>query len=216
MNNGTGQPIITKTHVTPASNIAERPPICASKHTLKAAKKWFAMRCTYSREIRAKHLLETDGIECFVPMKKERIFRHDGESEFQLVPAVHNLIFIHTTREKMDAWKRIHEDGTPLRYIMDSATHRPIVVREKEMNDFIRVTTDAYDSITFLDHPESVPRKGQLVEIATGPFKGVRGHIIRIRRDRRIVVAVSGLMAAALAHMPLSHFKIVQDENHDS
>lgn len=223
MNEEKAQQLSENDSIHPATHTAECPPDFAQTEptlaTLPAPQcqpkeqyQWFAMRCTYSRELRAKQYLEEDGIECFVPMKKEKQLHANGEAEEKYIPAIHNLIFVHTTRRKMDAWKRIHEDGTPLRYIMDSATRHPVVVRDKEMHDFIRVTTEAADSILYLDHPETALRAGQHVEIIVGPFSGVRGHIVRIRRDRRVVVAVSGLMAAAMAHMPLSHLKIVQDE----
>lgn len=224
MNEETALHLTAPTHNHSATHPAECPPdfpptepstpVPPSPHQPSPADhQWFAMRCTYSRELRAKQYLEEDGIECFVPMKKVKQLLTNGEVEEKFVPAIHNLIFVHTTRRKMDAWKRIHEDGTPLRYIMDSATRHPVVVRDKEMHDFIRVTTEAADSILYLDHPETALRAGQQVEIIVGPFSGVRGHIVRIRRDRRVVVAVSGLMAAAMAHMPPSHFKIVQDEH---
>lgn len=189
--------------------IIERPPMRTGAN---APLQWFAMRCTYSRELRAKERLASEGIESFVPMRQHKVLRPDGTTEVQLIPAIHNLIFIHTTRARMDAWKHIHEDDIPLRYIIDRATGLPAVVRDKEMDDFIRVTTDSNDSILYLDHPEVLPQRGQMVEIVVGAFKGVRGRILRIRRDRRIVISLSNLMAAAMAHMPLSHFKIVIDE----
>lgn len=173
---------------------------------------WFAMRCTYSRELKAKALFDAEGIECFLPMKKDKVLKNADDAKEVLSPAIHNLIFVKTTRTFMNIWKRQHEDDCPLRYMMDKSSDQPIIVREKEMEDFIRVTKESQDSILYLDNPNVVQEKGQLVEIAVGPLKGVRGHIVRIRRDRRVVVSITGLLAVALVHLPLSHFIFVNHE----
>lgn len=168
---------------------------------------WFVMRSTYSREMKAKDILERDGIECYVPTRKIR--RFEGEKPIdENVPLVHNLVFVRTFRDFMDIYKRRIETTCPLRYAIDKSTAKPMIVREKEMQDFMRVTQEASDSIRYLDDPEELLRKGQDVEIITGPFTGVQGKIVRFHRDRRVVVSLAGLMAVAMSSMPISWLKI--------
>ncbi len=168
---------------------------------------WFVMRSTYSREMKAKDILERDGIECYVPTRKIR--RFEGEKPInENIPLVHNLVFVRTFRDFMDIYKRRIETTCPLRYAIDKSTAKPMIVREKEMQDFMRVTQEASDSIRYLDDPEELLRKGQDVEIITGPFTGVQGKIVRFHRDRRVVVSLAGLMAVAMSSMPISWLKI--------
>lgn len=173
--------------------------------------KWYAMRSAYCREMKARELLQNEGIECYVPVKVVKVER-SGTEVTKNVPLIHNLIFVRTTREKMDPWKQLHEEDASLRYMIDKSTRRPMVVSEKAMDDFIRVTQSSQsDELVVLDHPEVVLEKGQRVEIIEGPFKGVRGHVLRIRRDRRVVVSIEGLLAVAMASMPMNHFQVVED-----
>lgn len=190
---------LVRNEKSPSDPTVGCPPIL---HSAKDSLSWFVMRATYSREMRAKSLLEAEGVECYVPLRKER-----NEGKDILLPVVHNLIFVRTTREFMDLWKRKVEGDCPLRYAMDSATDKPMVVRDKEMEDFIRVTEDANDDILYLDNPKVTITKGKDVEIISGIYKGIRGKVMRILRDRRVVVSVNGIIAVALNGIPFSDMK---------
>lgn len=163
------------------------------------------MRATYSREIKAKEKLEADGVVCYIPMKKRRT-----ECGDKMMPVVHNLVFVHTNREFMDQWKRRHEEECPLRYVMDRATSSPMVVRDKEMEDFIRVTKDNNGNLIYLDNPSKVVEVGKQVEIVCGLYAGVRGSVLRILRDRKVVVNVNGLVAVAISGIPFSWMKEIR------
>ena len=164
------------------------------------------MRVTYSRELKAQKSLQEEGVECFVPMVCER-----DENGKQYVPAIHNLVFVHTSREFMDVYKRKMEYVIPLRYMMDRSTGLPMVVRDKEIEDFIHVTADMDKGILYLDNPSVVAEKGTPVEIMNGPFKGVRGNLIRIRRDRKVVLQLAGLIAVAVDGIPMQWCKVIDD-----
>lgn len=165
---------------------------------------WYVMRSTYSREIKAKEMLNADGVVCYVPMKRMRT-----ESGDKMVPAVHNLVFVHTNRKFMDKWKRKHEEECPLRYAMDRTTSSPMIVCDKEMEDFILVTRDSNEEIIYLDNPNVVVEKGKQIEIVCGQYTGVRGIVLRILRDRKVVVSVNGLVSVALSGIPFSWMKEV-------
>lgn len=166
--------------------------------------RWFVMRVTYSRELKARILLQEAGVECFIPMVCER-----EPDEKRYVPAVHNLIFVHSSRDFLDNYKRKVEEGCPLRYMMDRSTGLPMVVRDKEMEDFIRVTAEMEDSVLYLDNPLATVEKGTPVEIVNGPLNGVRGKLLRIRRDRKVVLQLAGLVAVAVDGIPLEWCRVV-------
>ena len=160
--------------------------------------KWFVLRVTYSRELKAQKYLQEAGIECYIPMACES----DGEKK-RYVPAVHNLIFARCSRDFLDNYKRKIEGDCPLRYMMDRSTGLPMVVRDKEMDDFIRVTTEKDEGILYLDDPSAAITKGTPVEIVSGPFKGVQGKLLRIRRDRKVVLQLAGVVAVAVDGIPM-------------
>ncbi len=163
------------------------------------------MRATYSRELKVQKSLQEEGIECFVPMVCKR-----DENGKRYVPAVHNLVFVHTSREFMDVYKRQMEYVIPMRYMMDRSTGLPMVVRDKEMEDFIRVTADMDEGVLYLDNPSVVAEKGTPVEVVSGPFKGVQGMLLRIRRDRKVVLQLAGVVAVAVDGIPMEWCKVIE------
>lgn len=194
-------PIASST--TASTTVAGCPPVVPESEPVR----WFAMRSSYCREMKALELLQRDGFECYVPLRTERIEK-GGVVTQKDVPVVHNLIFVHSTRDLLTPWKRLHEADAALRYIIDKATDKPMIVPDRAMNDFIRVTRDSND-VLYLDDPSVCLTAGQRVEVVAGPFKGVQGQIVRIRRDRRVVIDIEGLIAVALASMPREWFKLL-------
>ncbi len=71
---------------------------------------WYAVRVTYSRELALKEYLDGECIENFIPMHYEYIVKNERRVR-KLVPAVHNLVFIRSSRERID---RIKDDGHDL------------------------------------------------------------------------------------------------------
>lgn len=190
--------------ISPSATVVGCPPNVSLLENTRVHKCWYVMRSTYSREVRAKEMLEADGMECFVPMKKIRTEYGD-----KLVPVVHNLVFVRTNRDVMDRWKRRHEEDCPLRYAMDRTTSSPMIVRDKEMEDFILVTRDSNEKIIYLDNPNVAVEKGKQIEIVCGQYAGVRGSVLRILRDRKLVVSVNGLVSVAISGIPFSWMKEV-------
>lgn len=167
---------------------------------------WFVLRVTYSRELIAQKLLHEAGVECFIPMVCDR----NAEKKCY-VPAVHNLIFVHSSRDFLDDYKRKVESDCSLRYMMDKSTGLPMAVRDKEMNDFIRVTKENNEGILYLDDPSAAVTKGTPVEIVSGPFKGVQGRLLRIRRNRKVVLQLVGLVAVAVDGIPMEWCRVIED-----
>ena len=68
------------------------------------AKLWWAIRVTYNRELKVRDDLEQKGITCFVPMTYVDQLQQ-GERVKVLVPAIHNLIFVHREPSRMRDYK---------------------------------------------------------------------------------------------------------------
>lgn len=159
---------------------------------------WYALRVTYSRELILKSYLDQHQIESFVPMRYENVIKNDQQVR-TLVPAVHNLIFIRSTRSKIDEIKKANAYTLPLRYIMDRETRTPIVVPEVQMHHFIAVAGNYDQQVVYLPTTTPKAQKGDRVRITGGIFAGVEGIFLRIKGDRRVVVAIHGVMAVATA-----------------
>jgi transcription antitermination factor NusG len=159
-------------------------------------KKWFAIRVTYNREMKVKRELDSIHIENFLPMKYRIIVRSEKKIK-ELVPAIHNLIFVYITPEDLKSYKAT--TALPIRYIMNRETREPIVIPEQQMQNFIAVAGNPTEQIVYLDPDVSNFKKGDKVKIIGGVFEGAEGYFMRIKGDRRVVVCLQGIAAVATA-----------------
>ena len=157
---------------------------------------WFAIRVSYSRELALKAILDAEKIENFIPMRYEYVIK-SGKRVRRLLPAIHNLVFVHSTRKRIDALKDELESSMPIRFIMNREFCRPVVIPDAQMCSFILVAGSHEEAILYVEPAELHLAKGQKVRITGGVFEGVIGEFVRIRHDRRVVVNIEGVMAVA-------------------
>lgn len=157
---------------------------------------WYAVRVSYSRELALKEVLDRECMENFIPMRYVYVMKQ-GKRLRRLVPAIHNLVFVHSSRPRIDEVKKELEYSLPVRLIMNRETNQPIVIPDNQMRNFILVAGNHDEAVLFIDTVEVDLAKGQKVRITGGVFEGVIGEFVRIRHDRRVVVNIEGVMAVA-------------------
>lgn len=157
---------------------------------------WYAVRVTYSRELSLKNYLDKENIENFIPMRYEYVTRNERRVR-KLVPAIHNLVFVRSTRARMDEIKNNPVLNLPIRYIMNRETHLPIVIPDAQMRSFILVAGTYDEAVIYVEPEELNLAKGTKVRITGGVFEGAVGEFVRLRHDRRVVVNIEGVMAVA-------------------
>lgn len=175
---------------------------------------WFPMRVTYQREMKVKAELDRLEIENFIPMTyRFTESRKQGATELrkELVPAINNLIFVHSTKERISELKVSNELLEPLRYMIDQTAeeaHTIMTVPDKQMENFMRVASVTDDSVMFLDETTIVGKEGKHVEIMGGPFEGVTGVVRRVKRCKRVVVELEGITCVAIAFVPVGQLRV--------
>lgn len=159
---------------------------------------WFAMSAPYRRELKARDFLTARGIENFVPMTKTVVEKR-GRKQKVLVPAIHNLIFVHTTKEIIKSVKQ-GADFLQYRTRPINGKNIPITVPDREMELFMSFTQERIDEISYLSADEIELEKGTKVRIHGGSFDGLEGLFVKIKgkRRRRVVVLIEGLAAVAI------------------
>lgn len=97
---------------------------------------WFAMSATFGRTLKAKTFLESKQVKCFVPMRYEMVKDKTRGKIRKFVPAINNLIFVYTTKERIQALK---SDAEYLQYLTKpvSGKNIPITVPEYQMQQFM-------------------------------------------------------------------------------
>lgn len=174
---------------------------------------WFAIRVTYSREMKLKKYLDSVNIKSFIPMHYIESTKN-GQRKKILVPIIHNLIFIFSSRKILDAIKqKVIVEKIPIRYIMDKASNTPIIIPERDMQNFIAVSGSLDEQLLYLTDIEPMLGKGDRVRVIGGIFKGVEGEILRLKRDRRVVVSIKGIIAVATTFIHHSLLQKIDQKN---
>lgn len=140
--------------------------------------------------------LEKDGKTYFVH-KTMRYFRNDGRRSVQSreVPTVSGLVFIKGDPCDIQSYLNEHFPDTYL--CKDCSTGKVARIPDSQMQPFMRITDISPERIRFLLHPyHYYARNRILLRITTGELAGLEGYIIRIDRDRRLVMNVGGLSVA--------------------
>ena len=169
---------------------------------------WYVLRVTYSRELKIKALLDERGVTTFVPMVWHK--KAEGaKTEKKLVPAVSNLCFVRWTRHEIDDFIRGYGDNSPVHYYWDRTTSRPMTVPDKAMDDFIKVASSLDEDLIYITEISDKLREGQMVKVREGSFAGVTGKIVRIRKSRRIMVEIPGMLAVASTYVRPENVEIL-------
>lgn len=177
--------------------------------------RWFPMRVTYHRELKIKALLDSIGVESFLPMHFEMVEMRTGGKKRMLLPAIHNLIFVKSTQKFLTELKMTRQEFAPMRYMMkrsltDSKGKSEIIcVPDQQMENFMRVASVQDDRVMFLDSSDYINKIGQRVKVIDGYFSGVEGVVKRINKNKRVVVQLEGLAAVAIAFVPASCLKLL-------
>ena len=171
---------------------------------------WFAMSAPYRRELIAKEFLDKKGIECFVPMKEALVERSNGIKRRLLVPAIHNLVFVHTSKERI---KTLKQGVNFLQFHTrpQGGKNIPITVPESQMQQFIAICKANNENITYLRPEEIDIKKGTRVRVHGGAFDGTEGYFVKIRgkRNRRVVMLIEGITAVALTEISTDFIEVI-------
>ena len=169
---------------------------------------WFVLRVSYSRELKIKAILDEKGIQTFVPMvyRKQTV---DGKTRKKLVPAVSNLCFVYWHRQGIDNFIAGYGEKSPVHYYWDRTVDRPMTVPDKAMDNFIKVASCLDEDLIYITEISDKLREGQSVKVKSGSFAGVTGKIVRIRKSRRILVELPGMLAVASTYVSPENVEIL-------
>lgn len=172
---------------------------------------WFAMSAPYRRELKARDYLQAKGVECFIPMVPTILQKRNGVKSRQLVPAIHNLIFVHTSKSIIQELKR-GVDYLQYRTTPKNGKNIPIIVPDKQMQQFIAVTQAVGEELTYLRPEEVDIEKGAKVRIHGGAFDGTEGIFVKIhgKRNPRVVLLIQGVVAVAMAEISAEYIEVIK------
>ena len=167
--------------------------------------KWFVLRAIFKKELSVRDALRKAGLNCYVPLRY-RIETQRDHKVRRLVPAITELVFVHGTEEKVkEAKARLRETCYWLtRPVQGQERREKVVVGDKDMDNFIRVTEQTEREVTYFRPDEVSLAKGDRIRIHGGAFDGVEGVLIKVKgkREKQLVVSIPDLAVAAVSVKP--------------
>lgn len=169
-------------------------------------KQWFVLRVVYHHEQAANDWLEELGIETYLAM-------HDAEKEMNgkkkrmREPLIPNLLFVHATKGEM-GFALAAPGNAYLSYYYDhfrtnvDGKNPPLIVPDKQMDNFIHLTSIDSDHILFVDRSQCHFKSGDHVVVTDGDFRGIEGRVARVSRQQRVVIEIDGIGCITTAYIP--------------
>ena len=144
--------------------------------------------------------------------KTVRYFKRTASAKVQRkdLPTVSGLVFFQGLPKDIQAYLDRNFPNTHL--CKNCSTGRVAVISDSQMRPFMRINQTEPERIRFLLKPfHYYARNRILLRITSGELAGLEGYIIRIDRDRRLVMDVGGL-SVAVSGIHAEHFEEVEQD----
>ena len=167
-------------------------------------KVWYSLGCTSpQRELRVRDDVRKYGLEAFVPLRYT-VKTVRGQKQRALVPALSGLLFVKGSLEEVKDYLQNAHYPVYIKRSTFSNKEEYLTVPNKAMEDFIAVTENREEHVTYFRPEEISLQAGDRIRIKGGLYDGREGVIMRIKgkRNRQLVVQIPGFLAAAVELAP--------------
>ena len=159
--------------------------------------------------------LKKDGVTHFVHKTIKYVPRHRNRGGMREVetPSVSGLISLQGNPEILQDY--LDKNIKPYKLCKNCSTGKVATIPCNQMEPFMRVAETEPERLRFLLRPFVYYSKNRtLLRIVTGEYAGLEGYVIRIARDRKLVMDVGG-MAVALSGVHAERFEEVNKNEAD-
>ena len=175
---------------------------------------WYVLFATNGKASKICDYLKSANIEHSFPMcYKERKIKDSERKRISQQPLLGNLLFVKSSRNFLEP----HLKELKLQlgivsdlYYRDLGSRELIIVPEKQMSDFITITSNKQEKFIYLSNEEATVKKGTKIRITGGAFEGIEGIFMRIKGDRRVVISIPNLLSVATAFIPTCFIQVIE------
>lgn len=192
---------------------------------------WYALKVFYNKVFEFEDILQGMGLETYIPVRQVQLKGEDhlraarrlatpddtrrdnrfvrvGPVIFKREPVVSSLLFVHAPESAVPDIVHAVSGGGFVYKMADG--ERYAVIPDKQMAMFRMVCSSGADGLDFFaDDDLTHYRQGARVRVTEGPLKGAEGYIKRIKKDRRLLVAIEGFVAVATSFIPPQFLEVV-------
>ena len=140
--------------------------------------------------------------------KTDTRYIEEGPAIFQRIPMVSSLLFVRAGEKEITALDESFKDATGgtkgFIYKKRDSEGRFVceAIPDCQMEAFRLITSHGSEGLEFFS-ADDISRfaTGCKVRVTDGPFKGAVGYVKRIKRTRRLLVAIEGIVAVVSAYI---------------
>lgn len=193
---------------------------------------WYAAKVFFNRVFLIEEQLAAEGYATYIAVSKvllkgedhlraartlalskfapDRRYIRDGALIYERKPMVSSLLFFQAPPEDLASiGKLLYGKGFIYKKADGSG---PSVIPPAQMTSFRLVTSSGDTGLSFFSDENSIQfRQGDKVRVTEGPLKGAEGYIKRIKKDRRLLVCIEGVVAVATSYIPQQFLEIVPE-----
>lgn len=157
---------------------------------------WYALKVFYNRVGPIKEAFKNARYDTYVPVTVVEEFGKSG-LEYRQKPIVSSLIFVYCTEKFLKAFKNEHNDE--FLYYSEPGSNTPARIPDREMKIFRKATELAGTGAEYLGSDTWKYCVGDKVRVTEGLYKGLEGHIKRIKHARKFIVSIEGVAVVAIS-----------------
>lgn len=163
---------------------------------------WYVMSAYKKEKLAEERLSGSGGLEFYIA--KHYVLRtYHNKKTRVLVPYIPNIIFVHASQAQIVEFK---ERNNFVRFVTwnKSTGKEYLVVPDRQMEDFIRVSSSDEESVRYYTPDEVNLKKGTKVRIIGGIFDGVEGIFLKRGRSSTgsLFVVIEGFIGVSVNIAP--------------
>lgn len=164
---------------------------------------WYAIYTKPNAEKKILTFLDEQNIDCYLPLKKT-LRQWSDRKKWIEEPVFRCYLFVKVSH--IEFFKVLEIPGA-VKYV--SFGGKPQTIPESQIEN-IKILTAQKEREIFLSR-ENI-KKGKIVEVLCGPFKGMQGEIVKIQGNYRIVIRIDALGSNLYANIKKDEIKLIKDE----
>ena len=173
---------------------------------------WYALRAFKRKVFKIKEDFENQNFKTYMAMRSVE-YEDGGHLKYKDEEIIPQLLFVCCTRMALDAYKKTHDKDFMVykHKVLDKGGFpvlEPAPIPEEQMKAFIFITsTGGGKDIEYIGDVMPQFEEGARVRVKDGVYKGLEGYVKRIRRDRKLLVALEGIAVVAISNIPFSYLE---------
>ncbi len=202
---------------------------------------WYAIKVFFNKVFRMEDILSDKDLETYLPVQKIQLkgrehmlaarrlaqvddyhrrdarYIQEGPVIYERRPLVTSLIFVKASSEEILQVSISLRDeqimGRSLGFVYKTADWKEFAsIPQKQMESFRLVVESGQSGLDFYSADAFELKEGDKVKVLEGPLAGAEGYIKRIKKNRRLLVCIEGVIAVATSYIPEKYLERIGTE----